>query len=258
MRALLVLALAVSGCAVTPPPVVTFGPPPVIHQIELSASNVFLVRSKAPILIDAGSPGDLEDLEERLGSLDVRLPDVKLAILTHGHGDHAALGSDYQKAGIKVAMGTGDLPMARAGRNDELKPTNFTAWLIRPFIDYEYKPFVPDILINEAGLDLRPYGLAAKALQMPGHTPGSVVVLLEDGSAFVGDQLLGGNLGGAFFPGDAGEHYYQADLEANRRNIQTLLKKGVRLFYLGHGGPVTRESVIDWLELDPKTMEPVR
>ena len=40
-------------------------------------------------------------------------------------------------------------------------------------------------------LDLAPWGVAGKIVAMPGHTPGSIVVLLADHTAFVvhGDSL---------------------------------------------------------------------
>jgi glyoxylase-like metal-dependent hydrolase (beta-lactamase superfamily II) len=92
-------------------------------------------------------------------------------------------------------------------------------------------------------VDLRPWGVDGQVIPMPGHTPGSVVVLLANHAAFVGDQMLGGSLGGALFPSRPGEHYYQADPARNRGNVTTLLGLGVDTFYLGHGGPVAAADV---------------
>jgi glyoxylase-like metal-dependent hydrolase (beta-lactamase superfamily II) len=94
-------------------------------------------------------------------------------------------------------------------------------------------------------LDLRPWGIAGRAIQRPGHTPGSLVVLFEDGRAVVGDLMLGGYLGGAILPHRAGEHYFHADLARNLENIRWLLAQGAKEFYLGHGGPVDRAAVIE-------------
>ena len=78
---------------------------------------------------------------------------------------------------------------------------------------------------------------------MPGHTPGSLVVVLDDGRAFVGDRMLGGALGGAVWPDRPGEHYFHADRAANLLNIRTLLALPVWTYFLGHGGPVLRADV---------------
>lgn len=56
-------------------------------------------------------------------------------------------------------------------------------------------------------------------------------------------MILGGYLGGTIMPEHAGEHYFHADRERNLKNIRTLLQGPSKVFYLGHGGPVTRESV---------------
>ena len=69
------------------------------------------------------------------------------------------------------------------------------------------------------------------------------VLQLDDGRTFVGDMILGGYLGGTFMPTRAGEHYFHADRNRNLQNIRSLLKGSAREFYLGHGGPVSRESV---------------
>jgi glyoxylase-like metal-dependent hydrolase (beta-lactamase superfamily II) len=78
----------------------------------------------------------------------------------------------------------------------------------------------------------------------PGHTPGSLVVWLGHNEvALVGDMILGGYLGGAFFAEQAGEHYYHDDPQQNRRNIERLVERGARRILVGHGGPVQPGSV---------------
>ncbi len=243
---LLALVGAASGCAAAVRDV-TQGSSPRIYQIKLSYSNVFLLRGgRGSIVIDAGSPGDLPAFKQRLQQIGATLSEIKLVVLTHGHGDHAGMGAALQRQGIKVAAGKADRPMTEAGRNDELKPTNVTARLIRRVVDLRYTPFTPDLLIDEAGIDLGAFGVPGRAVQMPGHTAGSVVVVLASGDkAFVGDMMLGGSLGGAIFPRTASEHYYQADPDQNHRNIHALLRRGIAVFYVGHGGPLARDSVIE-------------
>jgi glyoxylase-like metal-dependent hydrolase (beta-lactamase superfamily II) len=216
---------------------------PEVLQIKLAWSNMFLIKSAKPVLIDGGSPKDMPAVTEALAKEGLALSDIALVILTHSHSDHAGMAAALQSAGIKIALGRGDLGMAQAGRNDDLKPTNAMGRLLKRFaIDPNFTSFAPDIIVKDS-LDLTPWGIGGRAIVMPGHTPGSMVIILDDGRAFVGDMILGGYLGGAVFPDHAGEHYFQADRDANRRNIGTLLDWNVRTFYLGHGGPVTRESV---------------
>ena len=61
------------------------------------------------MLVDTGSPDELDDLEEELG---VKLADVKCALVTHV---------------IKIIAGAGDLSRALAGDHGMLYPTSFFA-----------------------------------------------------------------------------------------------------------------------------------
>jgi glyoxylase-like metal-dependent hydrolase (beta-lactamase superfamily II) len=224
---------------------------PEVITIKLSLSNVHVIRGSRSVLIDAGGKDDLPALEAALTAHGIGWIDLAAVIVTHGHSDHAALAAEIRRrSGAAVLLGSGDLPMAAAGHNDNLRPTNFTARVLKQFfIDPAYQAFAPDLVID-GDIDLRRFGIAGVVRQMPGHTPGSLVVLLDDGRAFVGDMVLGGWMGGAVFADRAGEHYFQADLARNRANIVELLRGPTQTFYLGHGGPVTRASVLQGFGLD--------
>lgn len=239
--------LLLSTGACTPTAVVGSAPggAPIV-RIPLRLSNVHVIQTKRPVLVDSGTIGDMADLQVALEERKIRSRDLGLVVLTHGHADHSGLAFDLRSiSGATVMMGLGDLPLAQKGENDLLKPTSFTATLLKPFITGVYPAFEPDVVVKPgADVDLRPWGVDGRAISMPGHTAGSIVVVLSDNSAFVGDMMMGGAFGGAIFPSSPGEHYYHADREQNRRNIKTLLDRGVEKFYLGHGGPVVRADVI--------------
>jgi hydroxyacylglutathione hydrolase len=225
-----------------------------IVQIHLRLSNAFLVESRnprGPVLVDTGTVGDHDDLVQALQDNGVFPSRIALVVLTHGHADHAGLAADlHAMSGAPVMMGEGDVPLARRGGNDELRPTSVTATLLKPFITSVYRDFEPDITIT-GPVSLAPWGVDGTVVEMPGHTRGSLVVLLSNHSAFVGDMMLGGALGGLVFPSSPGEHYFQADRAANRRNIEALVRMGIRTFYLGHGGPVSREDVVKAFSIAP-------
>ncbi|MGH7286058.1 MAG: MBL fold metallo-hydrolase, partial [Polyangiaceae bacterium] len=214
-----------------------------IAEIELRQSNVYVIEGARPILIDTGTLGDMPDLVSALRDLDLRPADLRLAIVTHAHHDHAGLARDLRTDyGVKIMLGAGDEAQAARGEDDTLRPQNVTAFFLKPFLVEEFPEFEADYLVRTP-IDLAPWGVSGVAIQMPGHTAGSIVVVLSNHVAFVGDEMLGGYFGGAIFPHHPGEHYYQADPEANRRNIRRLLAMGVETFLLGHGGPVSRADV---------------
>lgn len=219
-------------------------PGPEVLTFRLALSNLHVIRGKRTVLIDAGSRHDMPRLEAELSRAGIGWADISALIVTHGHSDHTALAAEIRRrSGAPILLGRADAPMARAGRHDDLRPTNLTAAFIKQFmIDPTFEPFEPDVAVDEP-IRLDRYGVSGRVYAMPGHTPGSLVVELDDGRSFVGDMVLGGYLGGALMPQRAGEHYFHADRGRNLDNIRTLLRGGARLFYLGHGGPVSRESV---------------
>ena len=249
----LVLTLALGALGLTPPVAAS---PVRVLTLKLSISNVHVLQEQGhrPLLIDAGGRGDLPLLEKKLAAHGLKIEDLAAVILTHGHSDHAGLAAEIRRrSGARILLGAGDVELAKAGRNDELKPTNLTAVILkRFFIDPVYEPFQADQVISRP-FDLAEFGYPGQVLPMPGHTAGSQVILLEDGRAFVGDMMAGGWFGGGVFAHRAGEHYFQADCRRNRANIETLLQLPITTCYLGHGGPVSRAAVLKGFGLaDPR------
>lgn len=228
------------------------GPAPQVHTIRLPMSNVHLLMTPRPVLIDSGRPVDAEALLRALAGHGVRPADLGLLIASHGHSDHAGGVAALRRLApdLPVMIGSGDVAMAALGHNDELRPTRLFAHLLERFaIDPRYPPFRATVEVADT-LDLAPWGLRGRVVQWPGHTAGSLAVLLDDGRAFVGDMMLGGFFGGALFPQRAGEHYFHADRERSRANIHRLLAEPVQTIHLGHGGPVDRASVLAGFDID--------
>jgi hydroxyacylglutathione hydrolase len=220
-----------------------------IVRIPLAWSNAYLVEGVSPLLVDAGSAGDLEALERGLAQRNVRVEDLAAVVLTHGHADHAGLGAELsRRVEGPVIVGRGDLHIVERGENDELHPIDLVAALLELAVPHTYPAFTPDVVVDDT-YDLRPLGIEATVEAMAGHTSGSLVVHLGGGQAIVGDQVRGGELGGLILPDVACEHYFHDDRESNRANVQLLLARGVHTFYLGHGGPVSRESVMRALDI---------
>jgi len=73
----------------------------------------------------------------------------------------------------------------------------------------------------------------------PGHSAGSVTVLLDTGEAFVGDMAMNGlplRLG-------PGLPAFAVDLPGLKESWKSLLDRGVKTIYQSHGKPVSVEDM---------------
>jgi hydroxyacylglutathione hydrolase len=207
-------------------------------------TNVFLIRGDTGcVLVDTGHPGRADRILERLAKRGVAPDDIHLILLTHGHTDHfgnaAAL---RERTSAPVAIHALDADAVRQGihQPDSLRPT---VLLIAPFIQISAlrniavpdraPAFEPDIIF-EGEWRLDEYGITGRVIPTPGHTPGSVSVLLDSGEAIVGDMVIGNFLRLLRRPGFP---IVAWDLQRNRESVRRFLDLSPRIVYTGHGGP---------------------
>lgn len=201
-------------------------------RLRGAISNAYLLLGERPVLVDTGAPGDLPRLLAGLKTAGVAPKDLALILLTHGHSDHAGCAAELRRrSGAKIALHAFDAPLAKAGRNGVLAPQEFLGRLIRPFVDEPFESFEPDLAFH-ADFDLSPYGVNAEVLLTPGHTPGSVSVVLASGEALIGDVLRGSLM----LPNKARPHWFCQDPELNQRSLVRLAREGLLRCHPGHFG----------------------
>jgi glyoxylase-like metal-dependent hydrolase (beta-lactamase superfamily II) len=221
-----------------------------IIPIRLSISNAFLIKGERPVLIDTGCPGDHEKLGKALAKEGVAASDLAFILHTHGHRDHAGGSLQLkQMTAAPTAVHPADADMLGNGANRRLIPTNLTGRLIRRFVDKPFPALEPDLLLED-GMDLKPYGIAGRVICTPGHTAGSVSVLLDSGEAVAGDLLIGGYLGGLFAAHAPSYPYFAEDIAALRASIKRLLGYSLTKVYVGHGGPLEGQVIRNWFHED--------
>ena len=162
-----------------------------IKVIKLSFVNAYLLEEeKRFFLIDTGLSMHSDMLENELKAAGCLPGDLKLIIITHGDFDHTGnCVMLREKYGCKIAMHADDIPMVRDGVLLKRKLKGFTNRLLsvmrRLFRKkLTFTRFSPDILLKE-GQDLKEYGLDARIIHIPGHTPGSVGILTAGGDFFI-------------------------------------------------------------------------
>lgn len=218
---------------------------PRVVPIKLLMSNLYVVQQRRTIIIDAGSPGNGPMILRVLDRHGIAPRDVSLILLTHGHVDHFGSARALQEAtGAPIAVHAADVNALRQGHNSPLQPTCLFARVLHPYLVWTQhtQPFEPDMLIDEqTRLDV--FGVSGRILSTPGHTAGSISVLLESGELVAGDLLMGGMLGGYIQERTPGLTYFIDDLAQNLASIASVLELPLSTIWVGHGGPLDPERV---------------
>jgi glyoxylase-like metal-dependent hydrolase (beta-lactamase superfamily II) len=197
-----------------------------LRRVVLAYNSIYVVDDgNRRVLIDTG-PDYRGSFDIALEAVRRQLPD--LVVATHGHLDHAGLGSRWLAAGVPVGIGAADAhlvhdPGQRDVRTFETMaafartsgaPADVIAevmsgleqrreWSRRASQERDYRPggsgqrwptglrfepFEPSVVFEKDSADA---GCGLVVLQTPGHTPGNTVLVHEgEGWLFSGDQLL--------------------------------------------------------------------
>jgi hydroxyacylglutathione hydrolase len=215
-----------------------------IHPLGLDA-ECYLIRGEGSILIDTGAPDQTKDFVKALERLAVQPEEIQLIVITHGHWDHIGSAKEIKEiTGAKIAMHQAEKDWLE--KSLKLLPPGVTAWgrilmgITAMRIASVHIPATDvDVVLGDEALPLSEYGIPGKVIHTPGHTMGSVSVLLETGDALVGDLAMNG-LPLRIGPGlpTAAE-----DLQRARESWKLLLKAGAETVYPGHGKPFSAEII---------------
>jgi len=165
---------------------------------------------------------------------------IDALIVTHSHFDHAGNAHYIQnRFGASVIIHESESHYLLLGNSPLPKGTNwFTRIMINTFGGkatslVSYEPCKANMKIKGKYL-LDEFGINGYILETPGHSKGSVSVVVDDEIVLAGDALFG------VFPGSVFPPF--ADDETQLINSwNVLLKTGAHLFIPSHGRPRSRK-----------------
>lgn len=216
-----------------------------IIPIALGFDTCYVLKADGVVAVDAGAPNKVNKFLSGLQRACVEPADVRLIVITHGHWDHIGSARDLKSVtGAKLAMHEREVDWLEQSLTPQ--PPGVTMWgrifssmlkVFTPLI--KLPPAKVDLLLANDGLDLSDYGIPGRVLYTPGHSSGSVSVLLESGEAFVGDLAMNR------FPLrlSPGLPIFAEDPSGVVASWELLLEAGAREIYPAHGRPFSADVI---------------
>jgi len=185
-----------------------------IVNVGYRSTNYWVVSAgNSRLLVDIGWPGTMAAMRARLDRIGIPLNEIRYALATHYHMDHAGLAQEFKRAGVPLLVletQTAAIPLMKA----HMKPRDH-------YVEITLHDNANISFAESRGV-LAKIGIAGEILPTPGHSDDSVSLLLDDGSAFTGDLT---------HPALAGEDNGPVVAASWER----LRNRGAKRVYPGHG-----------------------
>lgn len=206
------------------------------------ASSFVVLGGDGCVLVDTGMDRGIRTLERGLNCLGVGLGRITLVVVTHAHVDHCgALAALRTVCKIPVAAQRFEAPFLERGEPSPTVPRNGVGRAVNYLCrKMRNQPCPVDIIVDE-DLDLRPYGVDARVIRTPGHTPGSLSVVTGDGQAVVGDLFRGK-------PGRRGLGLFCAAEADSRRSLERIAALSPARIFPAHGPEADAEELYRFMK----------
>ena len=214
-----------------------------IVAVPLGRANAYLVIGGGQaLLIDTGIKGNAQKIAHALEQVHLSPNHIRLIIITHTHYDHCgslkalkeltdAQSLVHESEAARLREGYGGFPK---GTTPLTKAISCLGRAIGRRMG-GYEPVSPDLTMKDR-FGLEEYGVDGYVLATPGHTIGSLSVILDRKHAVVGDTLFNIFRKSLFPP-------FADDPDELLKSWKKLYETGCERFYPGHGKPFGRDEL---------------
>ncbi|WP_372947546.1 MBL fold metallo-hydrolase [Mariniphaga sp.] len=216
------------------------------HNLEIlkvlnGRSNVYFVwNGTSGLLVDTGKKSSGKKLNKNLQQLKNEGKTIDFLALTHTHYDHCQNAAKIQaQENCKILVSKKEAEFCKNGFTPLPSGTfKFSRIIVGlgkrlKIKRFSYETFKPDILI-ENELELQEFGGLVRIISTPGHTAGSLSILVDNEIALVGDTLFSIFKNSVFPP-------FANDVPELIKSWGKLLNTRCRLFLPGHGREISRK-----------------
>jgi glyoxylase-like metal-dependent hydrolase (beta-lactamase superfamily II) len=183
-----------------------------IVDVGYRSTHYWVVSAgRSRLLVDIGWPGSLGTMKANLDRMGVPLREIRYALATHYHIDHAGLAEEMKQEGVPLLVVD-----VQVDAIPEMKRWTKPA---DRYVDITLDGNVT-ISCDQSRAVLAEIGIAGEILHTPGHSDHCVSLLLDDGSAFTGDLP---------------PEFLAFDNPAALRSWRLLVERGATRVYPAHG-----------------------
>ncbi len=206
--------------------------------LNLGFNKLQLLKGKnGYIQMDAGYSFNIKKYLKLLKKNNIKPDEIKLIIVNHAHADHTGgLKKLKEITNAKILVHEEDADYLRKGVSTKIAPRTFlTKLLIKtmPESFRNYDPIEPDIVIKD-NYSLEDFGVKAKVIFTPGHTAGTISLITEKGTAFIGCCAQGFPL--KLFPGIPA---IAQDIDLVYSSWQRIIDEGATEAFISHGKSIS-------------------
>lgn len=204
----------------------------------VTGANVYLLVGDGLTLVDTGFWGRARRALRGVERLGYSPADIRRIVITHHHADHAgSLAALKALTGAEVVAHRADAPYID-GSLPQPGPSR-PRWLGRVVAPlhrmWATAPAAVGTMVDE-GSELPGAG-GMMVLHTPGHTPGSISLLLrEEGVVIVGDVLV--HRFGLGLP----TRFFTVDMSREIESVRRVAEQDFEIACFGHGRPLLKDA----------------